>query len=775
MDKEEPTKLAVGISWAISVIIVIITITALALVCWNVSTLPVTISGQHCRGWLPKCNLEVCLEHNGQYEEEESGGGLLPVTQLYKDCSRSTSSYQVVASACVYDWEAYVWSNHSFGYDLCISSSREEQSRSSSMKSVASTSSSDQLRLYTNKNAGVYIFDDDFEYPLKEASAPWEEIINGKYSDACGINPHPSERGSHGTFRPLQNKNALVFGGKQRRHATTQGLNVEFGGTIEFHLKLGPLIQDDLSSSECLPAFEGDVTLEFKVNDDIWKTIDIYPAWKYRGEFHFISQDIPLEARSNSTQIRIQQPSFDERRDHWAVDDFRVMSRLKPQWQDSGEYKNLKTRQSEDVLLAQCCLDTNQCSRFDKRRISFDRAQCQNVISTKTNGRRRMKSSELLLVFAILVTISKLLYRLVSSRFVSLAPPTLEERSEEVADSITMFPRKKFHMISSLSWQYTVALLLCGMLLLTLYQLLHATMLFDCLNRDNSEDPSCRSDVSLYTFAALAFCIDARVIGSLLKRVFCIENPRKRKAVEVEVDLHPDRRHILVGSDLFPLREITALHAKSRLFTSFIAFCYVLAGLPLALGSLTIQSFDLGPRREVLSLILGSLAVLREAFGPSFFAQFCLSVGWVFAYRSDDRNEFGRAVMRKGLLQQFLVGSCLTPAVVMFTLLIRRVEGISPTDNFILFLLFTVLGGLFGLILGIFRGLPTTPDAYFTAWPSECYAVTYYDKVKCPCLFSWKYCGEIHSRQITIMIHLDDMHGFRKSLMGNLSSKNESS
>ena len=772
MDKEEPTKMAVGISWVISVIIVIITITAIALLCWNVSTLPVTISGQHCQGWLPTCNLEVCIEHSGQYEEEESG--LLPETQLYTVCNRSTSSYQVVASACVYDWEAYVWSNHSFGYDLCISSPREEHSHSS-VKSVASSSSSDQLRLYTNTNAGVYIFDDDFELPLKAASAPWEEIINGKYSDACGINPHPSERGSHGTFRPLENKNALVFGGKQRRHATTQGLNVEFGGTIEFHLKLGPLIQDDLSSLECLPAFEGDVKLEFRVNNGIWKTIDTYPAWKYRGEFHFISEVIPLEAHSNSTQFRIQQPSFDERRDHWAIDDFRVMSRLKPQWQDSAEYKELKRRQSEEVLLAQCCLDTNQCSRFDKKRISFDRAQCQNVISTKTNGRRRMKLSELLLLFAVLFIISKLLYRLVSSRFVRLAPPTLEERSEEVADSIEIFPCKKFKSMSSLSWQYSIALFLCGMLLLTLYQLLDATILFHCLKRDNSEDPSCRSDVSLYAFAALAFCIDARVIGTLLKRVFCIENPRNRNPVEVEVNLHPDKRHMRIGSDLFPLREITALHAKSRLFSRFIAFCYVLGGLPLALGSLTIQSFDLGSRREVLSLILGSLAVLREAFGPSFFAQFCLSVGWVFAYRGDDRNEFGRAVMRKGLLQIFLVGSCLTPAMVMFTLLIRRVEGISPTDNFILFLLFTVLGGLFGLILGIFRGLPTTPDVYFTAWPAECYAVTYYDKVKCPCLFSWKYCGEIHSRQVTIMIHLDDMHGFRKSLMGNLSSKNESS
>ena len=149
------------------------------------------------------------------------------------------------------------------------------------------------------------MFDDDFEFPLKEASAPWQEIINGRYSDACGVNNNPSERGSHGGFRPLQNKNALVFGGKQRRHATTQGLNVENGGIIEFHLKLGPLIQDD-PNLECQAAFEGDVILEYNVTD-AWKTMGNYPAWKYRGEeFQFISESLPSEAWSNFTQFRIR-------------------------------------------------------------------------------------------------------------------------------------------------------------------------------------------------------------------------------------------------------------------------------------------------------------------------------------------------------------------------------------------------------------------------------------------------------------------------------------
>ncbi len=770
LSKEDPGRMAVALSWLISALIIIVAVTSLALLCWNASTPPVTISGHQCRGWLPTCNLVVCIEHNRLQES----GVFLPATQPYKDCNRATSAQQVIASACVYDWEAYIWSNHSIGYDLCISSPREEHSRS------ASESGTHPLLLYTNKNAGVYVFDDDFEFPLKEASAPWQEIINGKYSEACGVNRNPSERGNHGAFRPPDNKHSLVFGGKQRRHAATPGLNVEYGGRVDFFLKLGPLVQNDLNS-ECQAAFEGDVLLEYKpdnLGEDGWTTINTYPAWKYRGEsFQFISEVIPSEARSNSTQFRIRQPTFDEMRDHWAIDDFRVLSKYNHQWQDSAEYEQLGRKQSEDVKLAQCCLDTNQCSFFDKKRMSFDSDQCENILTTKRSvGRRRLKVSEHLILFTILAAVSKVLYRLVASRFTSIVKSNHEHvgKDDSVEEDTTLFPRKKFSAISSLSWQYFVTFLLCGMVLLTVYRLLHATMLFHCLRRENTEDLLCRTnDVPFYISSFFAFCLDARMVGTILQRIFFIENPWHRKALEVEVDLHPDKRYMRIGMGVVPVGEITELQAKSWLFSWFICSCYILGGLPLALGSLTIQSFELGPGFEVLSPILGSLAMLREVFGPSLFASVWLSIGWVFAFRIDDRKEFGRAVMRKGLLQQFLVGACFTPVVLMFTLLIRRVEDISSTDNLILFIIFAISGGFLGLLIGVFRGLPTTPDAVLTAWPRSCYAVTYYEKVKCPCIFSWNYCGEIHSRQVLLIISLDDMHGFRKSLMRNLCNNNE--
>eukprot|EP00985_Skeletonema_marinoi_P000965 scaffold383_cov131-Skeletonema_marinoi.AAC.12 len=154
-------------------------------------------------------------------------------------------------------------------------------------------------------------------------------------------------------------------------------------------------------------------------------------------------------------------------------------------------------------------------------------------------------------------------------------------------------------------------------------------MLFYCMRRENSEDPVCRTDdVSFYISSFVAFCLDARVVGMLLTKVFFVENPRNRKALDVEVDLHPDRRYMCIGTGgVVPVCEVTELQAKRRLFGWIVSSCYVMGGLPLTLGSLTIQSFELGPEIDVLSPILGSLALLREVFGPSLFAKFWLTEG----------------------------------------------------------------------------------------------------------------------------------------------------
>ena len=132
------------------------------------------------------------------------------------------------------------------------------------------------------------------------------------------------------------------------------------------------------------------------------------------------------------------------------------------------------------------------------------------------------------------------------------------------------------------------------------------------------------------------------------------------------------------------------------------------------------------------------------------------------------RDEFGRAVLRKGLSQQFMIGSCLTSILVLPSLVARRVGDESPSDSFFLLTMCIVFGGLFGLLLGIFHGLPVIPQAFCSCWPTECYTVTYYDKVHCPCLFSCTYCGEIHSRHVLLVVTLDDPFAFKRMLRGKL-------
>ena len=83
----------------------------------------------------------------------------------------------------------------------------------------------------------------------------------------------------------------------------------------------------------------------------------------------------------------------------------------------------------------------------------------------------------------------------------------------------------------------------------------------------------------------------------------------------------------------------------------------------------------------------------------------------ILASKNQDRDELGRAVSRKGLLQSSLV--CSGVSLVFFATVIgrRAKEGVSAGDDFLLFVLCLFFGGLFGLLLGISHGLPVVPQA----------------------------------------------------------------
>lgn len=748
--EDPPGKVAIRLSWVFSSLLLLLTVLFLGLFCWNEYTSPTTVFGHSCRGFFPKCDLSVCIDYDGGLGYGE-GGSWVPVSEPYRVCDRESTSNQVVGSACIYDNEMYAWSNSLMGYDLCISSPREEQHRS------ANVSDSNPLLLFAESSGGVYVFDDDFELPRRTASAPWQEIINGNYSDDCGVSTSPPERGNHGGFEPLENRNALVFTGVYTRHAMTKGVNVEHEGTIEFYLKMGPLSNNP--HIKCKAAYDGDVTLEYCLGSDECVEFAVFEAWKYRGHlFHFLSVEIPQVALGNSTSFRFRQKVFDASRDHWALDDVRIRANLQPGWQASSAFAERRQMSESDVQLGACCYGTDQCSVFDEKKSNFQPSDC-DVIPEFSSGKpvSRMRSSELYILFCLFAFLSKIVYRRVFQHYTSRVRRRKSPESQSLVGD--QFPRMTFHSVTQLTWQYTVASILLSALVFVLLRLGSSLDGAKCFT--NTEQ--CYVDSSFVFTSIIALAFDLRTISIILRKVLIIERP-----MEFMVDLHPEHAVMQIEGKRIPLADLVAMQRRSVCFVWILSLCYVLGGLPIALGSLMLRSYHLHGASEIWYKVLGFMAILREIFGASYLAKFYLCAQWILASRNNDREVFARALRRKGVIQQFFIGAALISLISMSTIWARQVGLTDPFVGLVAFASCLLMGGFLGALVGIMHGLPVVPEAYLTCWPTTCYGIDYNDKAHCPCLFSCTSCSEMNSRHVLLVVMVDEMLALKKLLSGTL-------
>jgi hypothetical protein len=639
------------------------------------------------------------------------------------------------------------------GYDLCLTTPREERSRPTNVSLF------NPLLLF-GETAGVYVFDDDFEFPIRTASAPWIEMVNAEYSDACGVNSSPPERGNHGGFEPVENKHALVFTGVHVRHAVTEGVNVEHGGVVEFYLKMGPLSNNP--SATCKAAYDGDVTVEYcMISKDECVKFGFFPAWKYRGDtFHFLSVEIPDDAWSNSTSFRFRQESFDSSRDHWAIDDVRIRANLQPNWQESSAFVQRQHITNSDVRRGACCYGTDKCSVFDKKDTNFQTSECDIIPGFASDKPiSRLKSSELYILFCLFAFLAKFAYQRVFDHYTSMTRTDKNSNFVEPTTRSDQFPKMTFHTVTQLTWQYTVSFIILSALTCVLLRL------FSTLDGAKCFYSSCNIDGSFICVSVIALAFDMRAIRYLLTTVLVIEKP-----MEFLVDLHPDRGILQVERRCIPLADVSAMKRQSAGFSWLLSLCYGIAALPIGLGSLTLRSFHLQGTSEVWYTLLGIMAILREIFEVSFLAKFFLCIRQILACGQGDREDFGRAVRRKGLSQQFAIGASLMSIVAMSTLSARRIGNMDSEISIIAFSSCVLFGGLFGILIGIMHGLPVVPEAYLTCWPSECYSITYYDRSQCPCLFSCTSCGEMNSRQVLLVVTVNEMPALEKMLSGTFNT-----
>ena len=371
----------------------------------------------------------------------------------------------------------------------------------------------------------------------------------------------------------------------------------------------------------------------------------------------------------------------------------------------------------------------------------------------------RLNLDELIIVYVCVIAVAKSIYGRLA-HWISTGSKGLAQHIYPTTESAD-FPRRTFSIKPDPSWQYSACSIVVGTFVFSGYWLFRSAGKFAVGGK-------------YLTVVLIAAYFDVKAIITLLGQVLHVRLPwTKNKQAKVQIDLHPDRGFMGVeGKPPIPLEQITRMDVESRMFYIMLATSYVLAGFPLAVGSLALRSLKLLASTEFIPTLVGALAMLRELFGLGVFARLNLSLFWIFSTKDEDRDDFGRSMMRDGLVQQCALWAFLAPAI-MFIHMARQVGPVSTADGFYLFTISSISGAVLSAVLGALRGLPVCTECILASWPGRtCFAISFQEKITCPCLFTMSFCGQLHSVQKLLVLTIDD-HLFRDLLQGKAPAKKD--
>ena len=283
--------------------------------------------------------------------------------------------------ACVFDPEMFRRTNHRLGYDLCWGpTTRVHDTNLGGMHGIHGMVGGEFNGMGGKFTSGAYVFEDDFDkwgllvdgketYNERDpnsmpdtffGSALWYNATNAAANDKCG-----SVSGSQ----------SLRFSGKNSRWAETKGLDVRHGGWVNFWLKFGP--DGPKASPDCDTAFVGDVQLWYAVEEEDGVMAKNWTRWAEfsptyypsDGRWNLERHELPREAWCKATRLRFDQPSFVDRRDHFAIDDLNVFAYFPDNW-----HKDPVNCQHEGPQFR--CADGSNCARTSLR----DEVWCKAVL-----------------------------------------------------------------------------------------------------------------------------------------------------------------------------------------------------------------------------------------------------------------------------------------------------------------------------------------------------------------------------------------------------------
>lgn len=112
--------------------------------------------------------------------------------------------------------------------------------------------------------------------------------------------------------------NALYFYGGSQRYIQTSEFDFTGAGRIGFDIIIGSgaIPCDNAESYE-------DVVLEYSTNGSNWSTLKRLDESKYTN-WTRVQVDLPLEACTDHTRLRIRQLNWNTSRDNWAIDDLKI-------------------------------------------------------------------------------------------------------------------------------------------------------------------------------------------------------------------------------------------------------------------------------------------------------------------------------------------------------------------------------------------------------------------------------------------------------------------
>jgi len=341
---------------------------------------PIGIYGNKCHGFFRKCDYYFCDE-----QPDSVATAIDAITPLttWKHCDNSSTS-KIQGWGCIFDQQLFDLTGSDRGYEYCKSEFWD----------------------------GIYIFEDTFDSwdnftvnSNKMKSGKWLNINNGRSTPYCGSY---IENASFPT-NYYNGPNALQFSGDNSRLAESIDLDLSSGGWLEARYFVAP-ISFDTSNPNCKSAYGGVLYAEWSTDyGATWNKMGVYSSWTYRtSSWEFIKAEFPPESWTSHTRFRYEQRNFESTRDHFALDNIKVLRYLPKKWYNLENFMyNMEKIVQPRLQKLQCCFDTDWCTRrFSPEYMS---STCKEFKWYHGNF-FLLRSAELYILIVVIINVFKQVY-----------------------------------------------------------------------------------------------------------------------------------------------------------------------------------------------------------------------------------------------------------------------------------------------------------------------------------------------------------------------------